>query len=368
MRYVTGMHALNLGDRSFTPGDWHFSAMDWAHPMWLDTDTSPFGMFDIAMHEVPGLGMAPLAGHVRACLDLVEQGLFGSAQGMREHFLDNPLTDGPVMSHVMLLYGRPDWPDIDRFMGREYRCDWLDYRASRKDACEEACENVQEGLASMVWTVNRRAHGEAVRAVLRGINSASDNPFILKGGTALMECYGLDRFCEDIDVDAARANVSSSRFFGAIESVCTKEGYAWRKAKATAAVCRAFIDYGDGERPLKVELSLRRPIVEAERTSVVDGILAYTISELCKQACAALMSRDGVCDLFDVAFIAERYYGELSHDAKDMLRMAFAYKDHGWFEHLVRTQPAPSIDPQLLKVRFAAALGRVGLPVGAWLG
>lgn len=131
MRYVTGMHALNLGNRSFTPGDWHFSAMDWSRPMLLDTDTSPFGMYDIAEHEAPGMGTVPVAGHVRACLDLIEQGLYGSAQGMRDNFLDNPLTDKPVMDHILLLRGRKDWPGIDRFMGREYLGAWLDYKAMR---------------------------------------------------------------------------------------------------------------------------------------------------------------------------------------------------------------------------------------------
>lgn len=129
MRYVTGMHALNLGNRSYTPGDWHFSAMDWSRPMLLDTDTSPFGMYDIAEHEAPGMGTVPVAGHVRACLDLIEQGLYGSAQGMRDNFLDNPLTDKPVMDHILLLRGRKDWPGIDRFMGREYLGAWLDYKA-----------------------------------------------------------------------------------------------------------------------------------------------------------------------------------------------------------------------------------------------
>jgi hypothetical protein len=131
MRYVTGMHALNIGDRSYTPGDWHFSALDWSRPMLLDTDTSPFGMYDIAENEMPGMGTMPVAGHVRACLDLIEQGLYGSAQGMRDNFLDNPLTDKPVMDHILLLRGRKDWPGIDRFMGREYLGAWLDYKAMR---------------------------------------------------------------------------------------------------------------------------------------------------------------------------------------------------------------------------------------------
>ena len=128
MRYVTGLHALNLGDRSATPGDWHFSAMDWSHPLELDTDSSPFGMYDVRVHEVPTMGRVPVAGHVSACLDLIEQGLYGSAQGMRDHFLDNPATDAPVMEHIWTLRSRDDWPGIDRFMGREYLGAWLDYK------------------------------------------------------------------------------------------------------------------------------------------------------------------------------------------------------------------------------------------------
>jgi len=36
---------------------------------------------------------------------------------------------------------------------------------------------------------------------LRFINDRTDR-FILKGGTSLMECYGLDRMSEDIDLDS----------------------------------------------------------------------------------------------------------------------------------------------------------------------
>ena len=128
MLYVTGMHALNLGDRTVTPGDWHYSAMDWSNPMMLDTDTSPFGAYDISTDEIPSMGTVPVAGHVRACLDLIEQGLYGSAQGMRDHFLDNPATDADVMDHIIMLRNRDDWNDIDRFMGHEYLCAWLDYK------------------------------------------------------------------------------------------------------------------------------------------------------------------------------------------------------------------------------------------------
>ncbi|BDR53356.1 hypothetical protein KIM372_12630 [Bombiscardovia nodaiensis] len=42
MKYVSGLQALNLGDRRETPGDWHHGAMDWNNLYLLDTATSPF--------------------------------------------------------------------------------------------------------------------------------------------------------------------------------------------------------------------------------------------------------------------------------------------------------------------------------------
>ena len=206
-----------------------------------------------------------------------------------------------------------------------------------------------------------QSHGFAIKRVLYGINSSQGNPFVLKGGTALMECYGLDRFSEDIDLDSLRSNVPSSRFFGIIDSICSNEGYTWRKAKDTSTVRRAFVDYGVPNRPLKIELSLRHRTIPKEKTAVVNGILTYTISELCKLKCAAYMSRDKIRDLFDVSFIADKYYDQLSPDAKDMLAMALEYKDLGQFDYLIRTQSDPLIDPNQLEVRFLSTLDKVGL-------
>ena len=42
-------------------------------------------------------------------------------------------------------------------------------------------------------------HKEVIHQFLKQMNTVSSS-FILKGGTALMECYGLDRFSEDIDI------------------------------------------------------------------------------------------------------------------------------------------------------------------------
>ena len=204
-------------------------------------------------------------------------------------------------------------------------------------------------------------HRQAIDRLLSGINSSSNNPFVIKGGTALMKCYDLDRFSEDIDLDALRSNVPASRFFNVIDSTCIQEGYSWYEAKNTHTVCRALIDYGDDKHPLKIELSLRRPIIAPEKITIVNGILTYTSSELCKQKCAAYMSRDKIRDLFDMSFIAERYYDQLTLDAKDMLMMALEYKDMEQFDYLLRTQIDPLIDTALLEDRFLATLDKTGL-------
>lgn len=127
MKYVSGIQALNLGDRSKTPGDWHHGAMDWSRPYMLDTETSPFGSYDIDLHKVPEHGLMPVASHVRACLDLIEQGYFSDAQGMRANFISNDQLDQVIMDKIWLLRNRSDWPQIANFMGHEYLGRWLDY-------------------------------------------------------------------------------------------------------------------------------------------------------------------------------------------------------------------------------------------------
>lgn len=47
----------------------------------------------------------------------------------------------------------------------------------------------------------RTEHKKVIETVLSIFNKNTDK-YILKGGTALMQCYGLDRFSEDIDMDS----------------------------------------------------------------------------------------------------------------------------------------------------------------------
>lgn len=128
MNYVTGVYALNLPSPDGTPGDWHFSALDWHKTRVSDSAKSPFGDWGLHMAEVPYHGTMAVANHIRACLDLIEQGNFGTAQGMRNNFINDDRYIPTIFAKVSELQSSPIWDEIDRFMGREYLCKWLDFK------------------------------------------------------------------------------------------------------------------------------------------------------------------------------------------------------------------------------------------------
>lgn len=133
MKYVTGVYALNLPSPDGTPGDWHFSTLNWDKIKISESDGSPFGDWGLHVTEVPGHGKMPVASHIRACLDLIADGNFGTAQGMRDDFIvDNSLTP-IVFSKVAQLRNSPQWKGIDDFMGREYRCQWLAFKRQKEN-------------------------------------------------------------------------------------------------------------------------------------------------------------------------------------------------------------------------------------------
>lgn len=133
-RYLTGTYALNVPCPDGTPGDWHHSSLDWSNTtsLLVPVSSSPFGYLGLYRHDFHDAKNVLVANHVRACLDLIANGYFGSAQGMRDCFLDDPKT-APVVFHAVWdgLRDSTRWADIDRFMGREYGCSWLDFKENR---------------------------------------------------------------------------------------------------------------------------------------------------------------------------------------------------------------------------------------------
>ena len=200
----------------------------------------------------------------------------------------------------------------------------------------------------------QQQHRFVIDNILQEINSITDK-YILKGGTALMKCYGLDRFSEDIDLDGLTDNI-----IDLVQTFCQHNNYDYRVAKNTDTVKRCMIHYG-GQKPLKVEVSYRRKEIPNEETKLINGIKVYNIDRLASMKASAYMSRDRIRDLYDVSFIVNNYYDELSEPVKNLLRDAISHKGLEQFDYLVNTQTDELIDDSALFESFLEAIDKLGI-------
>lgn len=208
----------------------------------------------------------------------------------------------------------------------------------------------------------RKKHRIVIDEVLQAVNEESDNPYILKGGTALMKCYNLDRFSEDIDFDAPGEIADHERLTRIVSSLCEKKGYDYRIGKTTATTRRIFIHYNQSQgKPLKVEVSFRRKEIPEDRVCVINNTKVYIINELANLKALAYMGRDKIRDLYDIVFICNNYFNELSEETKTILTGAFEYKDMEHFDYIVRTQEDPLINISDLETNFLEAFDVLGL-------
>ena len=70
------------------------------------------------------------------------------------------------------------------------------------------------------------------------------NNLVLKGGTALLLCYGLDRFSEDLDFDARRKSETSVLSDKIKDIVGENTVCLIKTAKDTPTTTRYKLDYG----------------------------------------------------------------------------------------------------------------------------
>lgn len=208
----------------------------------------------------------------------------------------------------------------------------------------------------------RDTHYSIIVTFISNLNKQFDN-FVLKGGTALMLCYGLDRFSEDIDLDevALKKYGRKTDIKDFIDRFCTFYKVNYRIAKDTDTVKRFFIHYG-GKKPLKVEISYRsRNIISQDQYGVINGVLVYTISQMAVLKLGAFNNRDKIRDLYDLVFICKNYIGYLPSSIVDSLRNAFSYKDLGYFDYLMKTQDDEFIDCNKLASDFLDVYYYLGL-------
>lgn len=97
MRYITGIHALNLPCKLETSGDWHISAIQWDFPKVKE-----------------------------------EAGLFSIAQGMNNDFICNSEYDNEIFDRVYEMKSLNNWQAISDFMAKEYKMKWINYLQRRE--------------------------------------------------------------------------------------------------------------------------------------------------------------------------------------------------------------------------------------------
>lgn len=130
MKYISGIHALNLPCSLDTCGDWHTSALQWGSLKFLESDDSIFKDYGIESCScVPeNKGIFNIANTLRALLDLLVEGNFGIAEGAKEDFICNDRYTLEFFNKVIQLRDTYNWDKIDKFMEKEYKLQWLNFK------------------------------------------------------------------------------------------------------------------------------------------------------------------------------------------------------------------------------------------------
>ena len=167
-------------------------------------------------------------------------------------------------------------------------------------------------------TTEQNLHIKFMKEILLEIN-AKNYPAYLKGGTALMLCYGQKRFSEDIDLDSNK----SFNFENAIKEAAKKLDITIEKikiAKDTKTVKRYKVAYNK-DMHLKIESSFRNSIAKNDVT-VIDDIKVYktmAILDMKFNAVYGKRNRTKARDLHDIVFLATKYGSLFSQEHKKQL-------------------------------------------------
>lgn len=184
----------------------------------------------------------------------------------------------------------------------------------------------------------RKPHYNAMLQFLEYLNERTHD-FVLKGGTGLMLCYGLDRFSEDIDLDCEAVSI-----IPLAEKFIQATGWKLRVAKNTHTVERVLVDYGDCGKPLKIEVSYRQSVIDRSSVTSVRGITVYDINRLASLKVNAFNGRDKLRDMYDIAFICQNYLKSLRPDVISQMADVVGYKGLEQFDYLVKQQRDELID------------------------
>ena len=76
---------------------------------------------------------------------------------------------------------------------------------------------------------------------------------------------------------------------------------------------------------------------------------------------SAYSGRDKIRDLYDICFICNNYWNELSEDVKSFIRIAIEYKGLEQFEYIIKDQKDELIDNKKLEDDFLKMYDKLGI-------
>lgn len=178
-------------------------------------------------------------------------------------------------------------------------------------------------------------------------------PLVLKGGTALLFGYGLDRMSTDLDFDANKdVNLESviSKAFASYHGENRPVLVDINLKKHTDTVKKIIVTYGeyntDKKENLKIEMSFRRGYQESE-TDIINNIRIYKLSFLFDFKKAAFEDRTVARDLHDIIFISKNYTDNINIEQAEFIKDIYKNMDMVFNRYFVAYK-----EDDILKDRF----------------
>lgn len=208
----------------------------------------------------------------------------------------------------------------------------------------------------LTLTPQQQRHKDLIHDFLIYINS-QDDQYILKGGTALMECYGLDRFSENVDLDGHGDSIKDY-----VDRFAKKRGIDYQVVKDTSTVKR-FMLHNGGDL-IKVEVSCRYKHINPATVNKINGISVYNLDTLAMMKNNAYQSRAKIRDLYDLSFILAHHWDDVSQQTKAAVADALSYNGLERFYYHVQTQQDALVPKDRLEEmtnNFLSVYDRLGL-------
>ncbi len=181
----------------------------------------------------------------------------------------------------------------------------------------------------MTFTKEQQPLHELILRQIAELACKEQKPLVLKGGTALRLCYGLDRFSEDLDFDTNVLLRLENFLASSMKQVGISHPLARNATidvlKSTNTSSRYRINYA-GDRSIKVEVS-HRTTPKKQDISLINGILTYKVDVLIDQKLGALQGRTAARDLHDVVFLFSNYRDFFSEEAKNTIMDLYENQD-----------------------------------------